>query len=469
MLLTRFSTTLVLSGLLAVSVASAQDSEPPPTVEEDAAEVAESVPEAVEVTPVASDSDISGRLQGIMEATGWFDESSVRVDDGVVFLSGTAVSEARREWIVALSRRTESVTAVVNNMTVEEADLFDLSPALQELRELGRQSVQMLPKIGMAIVILALTWVAALATKRIGTAVLKRRVTAQLLRQVLSNVIALPVLLVGIYLALRVSGLTQLAATVVGGTGLFGLVVGIAFRDIAENFLASLLISMNRPFSIGDLVDIEDQKGFVQSVTTRGTTLMTFEGNHIQIPNATVYKATVTNFTANPKQRQHFVLGLDYADDVTSAQTRVMEILRSNEFVLDDPQPMVLVEELATSTINLKVFFWVDGEKHSVVKVKSSIMKRVMNTLDGDGFSFPDGDREIVFPQGVPVKMLDEGSSHSAADEKVETPNSQSEVRHSRLDENAGGEEDMSSEQDELKKQAAESRLPSSGDEILMS
>lgn len=444
--------------------------------EENAAEVADSVPDAVEVAPVASDEDIAKRLERILKATDWFRDASVRVEDGVVFLSGEAVSEVRREWAVALARRTESVTAVVNNMTVRQADLFDLSPAVYELRELGRQAVLMLPKLGVALLILAVSWIIGKLSKRVAAKLLQRRISSQLLRQVLANLIALPVFVIGVYLALRVSGLTQLAATVVGGTGLFGLIVGIAFRDIAENFLASLLISMHRPFTIGDLVDIEDQLGFVQSVTTRGTTLMTFAGNHIQIPNATVYKATVTNFTANPKQRQDFILGLDYADDVTSAQTRVMEILNENEFVLQDPPPMVLVEELATSTINLKVFFWVNGEKHSLLKVKSSVMKRVMNTLDEDGFSFPDGDREIVFPQGVPVRMLSADDSvgadnlldNASKSTGVEAISAASADGHVRSNENAGGEEDMSAEQGEINKQAAESRLPSSGDEILI-
>jgi small conductance mechanosensitive channel len=82
------------------------------------------------------------------------------------------------------------------------------------------------------------------------------RSTSQLLREVLARAGGMLVMLAGLYLVLRIAGLTQLALTVVGGTGLIGLVLGIAFRDITENFLASLFLSLQQPFREGDLVEV---------------------------------------------------------------------------------------------------------------------------------------------------------------------------------------------------------------------
>src|SRR5690606_4554593 len=157
-----------------------------------------------------------------------------------------------------------------------------------------------LPMIGVVFFFLLLTWLAARVAVWLAGRIFERRMTNRLLRQVAARAVAIPVFLLGLYLILRVSGLTQMAATVVGGTGLLGLVLGIAFRDIAENFLASILISIQRPFAIGDLIEVEGQQGFVQSVTTRGTLLMTLSGNHVQLPNSMIYKAVIRNFTANP-------------------------------------------------------------------------------------------------------------------------------------------------------------------------
>jgi small-conductance mechanosensitive channel len=85
----------------------------------------------------------------------------------------------------------------------------------------------------------------------------------------------------------------------IGGTGLIGLVVGIAFRDITENFLASVFLSMQRPFETGDLLEVSGVTGYVQQLNMRTTILMTLDGNLVQIPNANVYKSNLRNFTAS--------------------------------------------------------------------------------------------------------------------------------------------------------------------------
>src|SRR5690606_3279323 len=125
-------------------------------------------------------------------------------------------------------------------------------------------------------------------------------------------IVAAPVLLIGIYLVLRITGLTKIAATVVGGTGLIGLILGFAFRDIVENFLASVLISIQRPFRLGETIQVLNFTGVVQAVTTRGTVLMTLEGNHVQIPNTTIYKEAIVNLSANPNIRMDFMVGIGY-------------------------------------------------------------------------------------------------------------------------------------------------------------
>ena len=118
------------------------------------------------------------------------------------------------------------------------------------------------------------------------------------------------VFLAGTSIVLRVSGLTKLALTIVGGTGLVGLAVGIAFRDITENFLASIFLSIQRPFETGDLVEIVGVTGYVQQLNIRTTVLLTLDGNLVQLPNAAVYTSTVKNFKATPNRRENFVVGI---------------------------------------------------------------------------------------------------------------------------------------------------------------
>jgi small-conductance mechanosensitive channel len=197
---------------------------------------------------------------------------------------------------------------------------------------------------------------------------LRRRIQTKLLQNVIARGAGGLVFLCGAYLILRVFGLTQLALTVVGGTGLIGLVVGIAFREITENFLASIFLSMQRPFEIGDLVEVSGETGYVQQLNMRTTILMTLDGNLVQIANAVVYKSNLRNFTTTANRREDFVVGIGYEEAIDEAQEIARKVLAEHPAVLNDPEPSVLADSLGMSTVNLRVYFWLNGRNTQLVE-----------------------------------------------------------------------------------------------------
>jgi small conductance mechanosensitive channel len=412
----------------------------------------------VEVAREFSDEEIAARLAGILEATDWFEATEVTVDEGVVFLEGTADSEARRAWATALAERTDGVVAAVNRMGLAAQPGVDLSPAWTEMRELRYKLVHNSPLIALALVLLVLSWVAARWTARGSRALLGRRMGSELLGTVVARILASLVFVIGIYLVLRISGLTRLAVTLLGGTGLLGLVVGFAFRDIAENFLASILLSIQRPFAGGDRIRVAGHEGFVQSVNTRSTLLMTLEGNHVQIPNATIYKQPIINFTANPNARFDFVVGIGYDDSISRAQKVAMAVLRGHPGVVDEPEPMVLAEQLGSATVNLRIYFWVDITRFGAPKVRSAIIRLVKKAYTEAGISMPDEAREVVFPAGVPVRMVDAGPAAPAP-----APAEAGEDAAA----SSAAEGGLHSEAGEIREQARAARNPEAGRNLL--
>lgn len=410
----------------------------------------------VGVEPTAEDEQIADRLTAILEATEWFDSPKVRVDDGVVFLSGATTREERRTWAGDLARRTQDVVAVVNRIDVEPGSAWDFAPAYAELRQLGREAVQSIPTLVASLLILLAAWLIAVLVGRLAGSLFTGRVPNRLLRQTLTKAISIPFLILGIYLALRVSGLTRLAATVLGGTGLLGIILGIAFRDIAENFLASLLISIQSPYRVGDMIVVGEHEGIVQSVTTRGTQLMTLDGNHVQIPNSTIYKSVITNKTSNPNMRLSFIVGIDYDDSAADAQSVVMGVLESHDAVLTDPEPMILVEALAASTVNLRVYFWINGQATSQFKARSSVMRLTKQALQEAGLTLPDESREVIFPRGVPVVMQEQAPAAAPPQKAAE-----SDEQVSR------GEGSLASETAEIQRQANSSRSITGGENLI--
>ena len=361
-------------------------------------------PRRVDVRPGVHDEEIRARLARILTATDWFEHPSVEVREGVVFLRGTTKREHSKKWAGDLARSTEGVTAVVNDIELLTPSALDLAPALDTARGLWRGFVGALPALVLGAVISA----SALAFGALLTRTLRRRLGGRvpnaLLRDVFARAAGFLVFVLGLYIALQIAGLTRLAVTVVGGTGLLGLVLGIAFRDISENFLASIFLSMQRPFRTGDLVEIEGILGIVQRLTVRASVLMTLDGDHVQIPNATVYKSKIRNFTSNVNRRVDFVIGIGYDDAILEAQEVAREVLQRHPAVLKEPEPWVLVDGLQAATVDLRVYFWIDGCAHSWLKVQSSVMRLVKRAFQDAGISMPDAAREIVFPKGIPLR-----------------------------------------------------------------
>lgn len=427
-----------------------------------AASQSSQVAERIEVEPVSSDRAILKRLSSILKATGWFSEVSVAVEEGVVFLDGRTASADYRNWAGELAGKTRDVVAVVNRIEVAQPSPWDFSPALGELQLLWDRTVQSLPRFGLGLLVLILF---GLATKLMADGARKAldsRLTP-LLRDVAVRVVSILVLLVGFYLVLQIAGLSGLAATVLGGTGIVGLVAGIAFRDILENYLASILISLRNPFRVGDLVEIAGHLGLVLRVTTRGTVLMNPDGNHVQIPNAMVYKSIIRNYTANPNRRDCFEVGIGFENEIAQAQEVALGVLNRHAGVLKDPEAQVLVDRLGSATVNLKAYFWYDGAAFNGLKVKSALIRLVKRAFEAEGISMPDEAREILFPEGVSVRMVETVTAEGG---EARAPRATPAVTAAEVVD-SGVEDDLSSEDGQLRQQASQSRTPEAGTNIL--
>lgn len=357
----------------------------------------------VSVSPAARDEQIAERIGGILDATGWFADIAVGVEDGIVFLDGTADSEDHRVWARDLAAKTQDVVAVVNRIDVSSDLNWSFAPAMGALEDVAKRVVRAAPLVVLALVILPITWWLSAFVARGLRRFLLGGLESPFLRSVTSRILALPIFLLGIYVVLQAAGLTQLAFSVVGGAGVIGIIFGFAFRDIAENFLASLLLSIRQPFRAGDFIDVQGMLGTVHSMNTRSTVLISPEGNHIQIPNSVVFKNIITNFTASPEGRVQVEVGIGYDASVSEAQDVIAGVLAAHEAILDEPKAMVLVDTLGSSTVNLIAYFWVDVRKYAVIKVKSSVLRLMKKALMDAGISMPDDAREIIFPQGVPI------------------------------------------------------------------
>ena len=149
------------------------------------------------------------------------------------------------------------------------------------------------------------------------------------------------------------SGQRALLGTLLWAAGIVGLAVGFAVRDTVENYIAGILLSIRQPLRPKDFVAIEGFEGLVISLTSRATILMEPAGNHIRIPNATVFKSNITKYSTNPQRRFLFKVGVDADSDLDKAQKIGSETVSGQAFVVDDPAADAWIDDLGDSNVVL--------------------------------------------------------------------------------------------------------------------
>jgi len=423
------------------------------------------LPEKVDVKPEALDTDISLRLENILKSTNWFLDPIVRVKNGVVFLEGKTRTNEYKKWAGELAHNTQDTVAVVNQIQVMPASIFDFQPIIAGLLEQWRSLIRTIPSIIFGLLILVITWLGVKGMTFLVRLFLKSRLENPLLQRLIIWGIGLGISLIGLYTVFHLMGLTDIALTIIGGTGLVGIILGIAFKDITENLLASIFLSINNPFHGGDLIEIDGITGYVQSLTIRSTILITLGGSYVQIPNAKVYKSNIRNYTGNPNRREDFIIGIGYRCAISDAQEIALTILKEHPAVLSDPEPWVLVDNLSSATVNLRIYFWLDGKKHSWLKVRSSVIRLIKRAYQARGIPMPDEGRERVFPDGIVVRMISQ-KTEELEKEKTVIANAIEDTEKTEIV-STRAEGKLDSEAEGIKDQALRSRTPEEGSNLL--
>lgn len=215
-------------------------------------------------------------------------------------------------------------------------------------------------------------------------------ITATFISQIVSFVLKTIVIFVSLYLL----GLDSFTNKVLAGAGLLTFVIGFALKDIGENFLAGIILAFKSPFRLDDLIEVNGIVGFVKDISIRETLIKTRDGKDVFLPNAIILKNPLHNYTIDGFLRYEFEIGIAYENNPTEAIKIIFETLEKIEGVLQqDKKPSITISELAASTINIKVQFWVDTFKTTKSSVHNSIRSQVMNdvveVLIKNGYSLP--------------------------------------------------------------------------------
>lgn len=251
-----------------------------------------------------------------------------------------------------------------------------------------------LPLIGVGVIVfLIFLGIAYGARKLIKMAATKAHIDS-MLASLLSRIGYIIIILLGLFVAATVIFPGVNAGDLFAGLGIGSVALGFAFKDVLQNLFAGFLILLYRPFKIGDQIKIDEFEGTVEEINVRATKIKTYDGERVVIPNSDLYMKAVLVRTAFPSRRTKIVVGIGYDEDHEKARRILLGVLKDTKGVLETPAPDVEVNELADSSINMRMLYWTDSQQSSTRKTADLVTSAVKKALDEAGI-------EIPFPQRV--------------------------------------------------------------------
>ncbi len=169
--------------------------------------------------------------------------------------------------------------------------------------------------------------------------------------------------------------------------GAAGLAVGLSLRDFLQNFAAGVMLLIFRPFKEGDYVEAGGTAGSVKQINIFSTTFITPDNKQVVVPNGAIYSGVIINNTATGTRRIDMVFGIGYEDDIEKAKGIIEEIIKSESRILNTPEYLIAVGELADSSVNIYVRPWVSTSNYWPVKF--DLTERIKLEFDKNGISIP--------------------------------------------------------------------------------
>lgn len=271
------------------------------------------------------------------------------------------------------------------------------------------QLVALLPKALLSLIVLFLTFFLAGQFSRFVQKQLDQRIEDPLLAQFFARTVRWLIIISGLLVILRIIGLGEAAASLLAGAGITAFIIGFAFKDIGENFLAGILMAFKRPFRIGDTVETGSIVGKIKGLSLRDTHIKTFDGKDVYVPNGQIMKNPIINYTIDGFIRMDFDIGLDYESDLDKATRIIYQTLEKVSGILwEERPPNVVITSLGASAINLTIYFWIDTFDRTVsgLAVKSNAIREVVQALSKGGIYLPSDIMELKIYNDKPIPTV---------------------------------------------------------------
>lgn len=240
------------------------------------------------------------------------------------------------------------------------------------------------PKVIIGLIVLLLTWFISKYVINLLQRALEPRLDDKLVLRFILKLMRIVILGFAILAFLNIVGLGKIAAGLWGTAGIGAFIIGFAFKDIGEHFLAGFILAFNRPFGVGDTVEMSGYLGTVVGLNLRNTHIKTFDGKDVYIPNGNVIKNPLVNYTIDGFIRKNIIVSIKFDADQDLAISEIKEILNEQKGVLQGSRsPNIVIGAIDKGRIDLKILYWLNTDDKSInsAEVERCLVKSVISKL----------------------------------------------------------------------------------------
>lgn len=280
-------------------------------------------------------------------------------------------------------------------------EFFD--PLVEQLNELWIGFVQSLPLLGLGLIVLIVTWIVAKLARRAVRAAVSRAKMRRALIDLFQTLVGILVWILGIFIAAAIVFPSVTPAQLIGALGIGGIAIGLAFKDIFENFMAGIMIMIRKPMSIGDVIEVDGVQGRVEEITIRDTYLRQLSGELVLLPNSLLFTHPVDIKTDKPQRRYDIVVGVAYDEDAADAREVIQKAVEGLDDIDTERGVEVYAREFGASSIDYTVRWWAGSQPKDMHKTRSSVVIAIKKALDDAGIEIPFPYRTLTFKEPLPI------------------------------------------------------------------
>ena len=279
---------------------------------------------------------------------------------------------------------------------------FDINEALKiltsELHEWGVAIIRALPNVVFAILILIATSFVAAFMNKMAVSVFSKSTRNKAALQLMEKMIYLAMWAVGLFIALGVLNLDKTVTSLLAGAGVLGLALGFAFQEIASNFVSGVLIAFQEPYRIDDIVEVGSYLGKVKVIELRSTTITTFTGLDVLVPNKDMYTKALVNYTSTPRRRLDLAVGVSYSDDLRKVAKVAVDAVKNIEGRIECEEVQVYFNSFGDSAINFSLQVWIHyPANYNYDRFRHEAIICIKEAFDKEGITIPFPIRTLDF------------------------------------------------------------------------